>query len=154
MSYFFTIELFDEVTERLLNEFDCNDFFKLTLVSEMYDFDIQAHLAGEQLLDSILSDDELESLTLEYNPDFFPDTLILSDDIEEESDLELLDDIDFNITIDGLPHTETNLEIKDFIMNSYALIDETFESLMLRMNIMIDPDSANSTDFNTNITVH
>lgn len=155
MSYFFTLELFDNKLEQILSDLDCSDLFKITLVSDVFDYDTEAQLAGEQILSQILDDDELENLGLEYNPDFFPALLALEtlDDVEEAIE-DLTEEIDFNIAIDGLPHNEKELEMKDFIMNSYSLVDEQFEMLLLRMNILIDPDTANNIDYNTNTTVH
>ncbi len=161
--HFYTVEVFQPFLERLLPGVSCEDIFKVTVISDNYKFDIEAHHAVQDVIYEILTDDEQELIAIEFNEDFFPMSLCYDEDLEEELDEdtstaklleEFPDDEPYEISFDGLPRIERDMTIQDYIQSSYTLGDREMEALQVRINIMISPDEAEYMNFETNTTVH
>lgn len=162
--HFYTVEVFQPFLERLLPGVSCEDIFKVTVISDSYDFDIQAHHKVQDILNEILTDDEQELIAIEFNEDFFPMSLCYNEELEEdlEEDIptaklleEFPDDNEpYEISFDGLPRIERDMTIQDYIQASYTLGDREMEALQVRINIMISPDEVEYMNFETNTTAH
>lgn len=155
--HFFTVEVFQPFLERLLPGVSCEDIFKVTVISDNYDFDIQAHHEVQDILNEMLTSEEQEDIAVEFSEDFFPTSLCYEEE-EEEEDEEEFEELSYNenyeIAIDGLPRIERNLTINDFIQATYTLGDLQMEALQVRINILISPEAASYIDFDTIKTVH
>jgi hypothetical protein len=162
--FFYTIEAFQPFLERLLPGISCDDLFKITVISNEYQYDMFAIEAAEEAINELLLTEEQEFLSIEFNPDFYPASVAYGEDTNEEEEelikeLELQelgeeDDNLFQIALDGLPRTERDLTINDYIQLTYVLADEEMHALQLRLNIVTTPEAAELIDFDTNRTVH
>jgi len=162
--HFYTVEVYQPFLERLLPGVSCEDLFKITVVSDSYDYDIEAHVAAQDIINEILTDDERKDIAIEYNEDFFPLSLcydeedLLEDDNEDTSSIEPIEMLSsndtFDISFDGVPRVEQDITIHDLIEASYTLGDVEMEALQFRINIMVTPDTIEYINFETNTTVH
>ena len=160
--HFYTVEVYQPFLERLLPGVSCEDLFKITVVSDSYEHDIEAHVAAQDIINEMLTDDEREDIAIEYNEDFFPlslcydeEDLLEDDDTSMDEPVEILsNDEPYEISFDGLPRIERDMTIHDLIEASYTLGDVEMEALQFRINIMVTPDTIEYINFETNTTVH
>ena len=157
--YFFIIESFNPFHERLIPSISGKDLFKVSIVSQNFLYDIDAQVELESILNAILTQSELDELTVDYNPDFFPTSVneFLFPYLESEEPLDSmeLNDNAFAIGDDGLPvMNDQQPQIEDFIQATYIISDDVAETIALRACVIVDPATSNTIDFLTNTTVH
>lgn len=159
--YFYSVEVFQPFLERLLPGISCEDLFKVTVLSDTYKYDLEAHHAVQDLINELLVPEEQENIAIQFNEDYFPVSLCYDEEelaenevIDEEELNAIFADDSYEISIDGLPRTERDLTIHDYIQTSYTLGDAEMEALQVRINVIISPEAAEFIDFETNTTVH
>lgn len=152
--YFYTIEAFDSKISNFAPDIDTSQISKMTIISEDYEYDIQAHAKLEEILENALSV-EISNFDIDLNPMYFPSNADISDE-ELAMSILLEEDIEhFNLHTNFFNDEEDNLPtFFDLMMASYNLVDDSMDTIEVRGAVLTTPSNYQYINFDQDIMVH